>query len=89
MPSASNLVTGGVLASLGNADQGTHPNSSTRRFYQSPDVSLVRLRGAAPYFNIAIGSGWRGHPMNTDTQDRFYSVRDYQPFATLTQSRLQ
>jgi type IV pilus assembly protein PilY1 len=86
VPSASNLVTGGVLASLGNADLGTHPNSSTRRFYQSPDVSLVRLRGAAPYLNIAIGSGWRGHPMNTDTQDRFYSVRDYQPFATLTQT---
>ncbi len=86
VPSASNLVTGGVLASLGNADLGTHPNSSTRRFYQSPDVSLVRFRGAAPYLNIAIGSGWRGHPMNTDTQDRFYSVRDYQPFATLTQT---
>jgi type IV pilus assembly protein PilY1 len=86
VPNASNLVTGGVLASLGNADLGSHPNASTRRFYQSPDVSIVRRRGAAPYLNIAIGSGWRGHPMNTETQDRFYSVRDYQPFATLTQT---
>jgi len=86
IPSASSLVTGGVLASLGNADQGTHPNTSTRRFYQTPDISLVRRGGAIPYFNIAVGSGWRGHPLNTETQDRFYAVRDYQPFAVLTQA---
>jgi len=86
LPSASNLVTGGVLASLGNADLGTHPNTSTRHFYQTPDVSLVRRRGANAYLNVAVGSGWRGHPMNTETQDRFYAVRDYQPFAVLTQA---
>ncbi|HKE44535.1 MAG TPA: PilC/PilY family type IV pilus protein [Steroidobacteraceae bacterium] len=86
IPNASNLVAGGVLASLGNADLGTHPNTSARRFYQTPDVSLVRRRGAQAYLNIAVGSGWRGHPLNTDTQDRFYAVRDYQPFSTLAQA---
>jgi type IV pilus assembly protein PilY1 len=86
VPTAGNLVNGGVLASLGNADLVTHPNTSARRFYQTPDVSLVRRRGADPYLNIAVGSGWRGHPLNMDTQDRFYAIRDYQPFAVLSQA---
>jgi type IV pilus assembly protein PilY1 len=43
-------------------------------------VSVVTPRGSAPFMNIAIGSGYRGHPLESDNQDRFYSVRDYQPF---------
>jgi type IV pilus assembly protein PilY1 len=86
-PSPSSLVTGGVLASLGNADQGAHPIASTRKFYEAPDVSLVRRRGARAYLNIAIGSGWRGHPRNLGVEDRFYSVRDYEPFNPLTQAQ--
>jgi type IV pilus assembly protein PilY1 len=86
-PGPSSLVTGGVLASLGNADQGTHPIASTRKFYEAPDVSLVRRRGASAYLNIAIGSGWRGHPRNLAIEDRFYSVRDYEPFNPLSQAQ--
>lgn len=85
-PDADGLITGGVLASLGNADQGSHPNVSTRRFYSTPDVALVTIRNAAPFMSIALGSGWRGHPLNTQVQDRFYSVRDYQPFIRRTQA---
>ena len=51
-----------------------------RRFYYAPDVSVVTPRGSAPYLNIAIGSGYRGHPLDEEIQDRFYSIRDYQPF---------
>jgi type IV pilus assembly protein PilY1 len=85
-PGPSSLVTGGVIASLGNADDATHPIASTRKFYETPDVSLVRRRGASTYLNIAIGSGWRGHPRNADIQDRFYAIRDYEPFNPLTQT---
>ena len=85
-PGVSGLVTGGVLASLGNADDGTHPLASTRKFYEAPDVSLVRRRGASAYLNVALGSGWRGHPLNLDIQDRFYAIRDYEPFNPLTQA---
>ena len=85
-PGVSSLVTGGALASLGNADDGTHPIESTRKFYEAPDVSLVRRRGASTYLNIALGSGWRGHPLNLGIQDRFYAIRDYEPFNPLTQS---
>jgi type IV pilus assembly protein PilY1 len=85
-PTASQLVTGGVLASLGNADDSTHPIASTRRFYHSPDIALIQRRGTDTFFSISIGSGWRGHPVDTRIQDRFYSIRDYQPFTKSTQS---
>lgn len=82
----ADLVTGGVFASLGNAHLGAHPNSSTRRFYSAPDVSFLSA-GGKTWLNIALGSGYRGHPLNTDTQDRFYSLRDHLPFARLTQDQ--
>ncbi len=80
------LVSGGVLATLGvghlNPATPTAPavRQESRRFYNAADVSLMTPRGAAPFFNIAIGSGYRGHPLETDTRDRFYSIRDYRPF---------
>jgi len=82
----TNLVTGGVFASLGNAHLGTHPNSTTRRFYSAPDVAFL-ADGGRTWLNVAIGSGYRGHPLNVETQDRFYSLRDHLPFARLTQAQ--
>jgi type IV pilus assembly protein PilY1 len=79
-----NLVTGGVFASLGNAHLATHPPETTRRFYSAPDVSFLSS-GGRTWINVALGSGYRGHPLNLDTQDRFYSLRDHRPFARLTQ----
>jgi type IV pilus assembly protein PilY1 len=80
------LVTGGVFASLGNAHLGVHPLSTTRRFYSAPDVAFLS-DGGKTWLNIALGSGYRGHPLNLDTQDRFYSLRDHLPFARLTQDQ--
>jgi type IV pilus assembly protein PilY1 len=80
------LVTGGVFASLGNAHLTTHPDSSTRRFYNAPDVAFLGSSGRS-WLNIALGSGYRGHPLNLATQDRFYSLRDYAPYARLTQAQ--
>jgi type IV pilus assembly protein PilY1 len=84
--SARNLVTGGVLAALGAAETGSTSIDNTRRFYYAPDVALIQRRGADPYYNLAIGSGYRGHPLHTGTHDRFYSIRDKNPFGKLTQS---
>jgi len=80
------LVTGGVLASLGTADTSPAVRADTRRFYYAPDVALFSARGAKPYYNLAIGSGYRGHPLEEDTHDRFYSLRDYAPFTKMTQA---
>lgn len=79
------LVTGGVLATLGNGDTGAVALSSNRRFYNAPDVALIQRRAADPYYNIAIGSGYRGHPLESETRDRFYALRDRNPFGKLTQ----
>jgi type IV pilus assembly protein PilY1 len=84
---ANQLVTGGVVASLGTHDDTTHTVAATRRFYYPPDVAAVTKRGTPPYLNIALGSGYRGHPLNTTIQDRFYAIRDYHPFDKLTQAQ--
>jgi type IV pilus assembly protein PilY1 len=84
---ASSLVTGGVFAELGQGQvvaPATPDIADTRRFYNQPDVALIQRRGEDPYYNIAIGSGYRGHPLHTGTVDRFYSVRDRMPFMKLT-----
>ena len=80
----SSLVAGGVIASLGGANGGN--SSNNRRFYNTPDAAMFGTSGHAPYLNIAIGSGYRGHPLNTDTLDYFYSVRDYKPFTFRSQA---
>lgn len=84
---AATLVAGGVLAQLGSGDNGAQPNSEARRFYNAPDVSLIQRRAEDPYYNIAIGSGYRGHPLDTVTQDRFYAIRDKSPYASLSQGQ--
>jgi type IV pilus assembly protein PilY1 len=84
--SRANLVTGGVFASLGAGDSATPTVTDNRRFYYAPDVALIQRRGADPYYNLAIGSGYRGHPLALETRDRFYSLRDKAPFAKLAQS---
>jgi type IV pilus assembly protein PilY1 len=79
------LVTGGVLATLGAGDTVSDPKEDNRRFYNTPDVSLIQIRGTEPFFNIAIGSGYRGHPLDDLTSERFYSVRDPNPYTPRTQ----
>jgi type IV pilus assembly protein PilY1 len=84
---AATLVTGGVIASLGTREDAVHRALATRRFYNVPDVSTVSKPGVVPYVNIAIGSGYRGHPLDQSAQDRFYSIRDtVGPFTTQTQA---
>nr|MBO2488447.1 hypothetical protein [Gammaproteobacteria bacterium] len=84
--SANTLVAGGVIASLGTKEHSTPQPEHARRFYNKPDVAALQRADTPPILNIAIGSGYRGHPLNTATQDRFYSIRDLQPFRRLTQS---
>src|SRR5690606_307776 len=37
-------------------------------------VALLNSNGKLS-LSVNIGSGWRGHPLNTDALDRFYSLR--------------
>ena len=84
---AGSLVTGGVLASLGTKEDAVHLPADVRRFYGSVDISPEQAPGIAPFINIAIGSGYRGHPLDNTVHDRFYSVRDYTGFGLLSQAQ--
>ena len=66
-------ATGGRIADLA-VDASTTDN---RRFYTSPDVALIIEEGKAPYLSIVAASGYRAHPLQTDTRDRVYMIRDY------------
>ena len=81
--SATELVAGGVMASLGMKESAA-PDAE-RRFYSRPDVAALQRPGGPPVLNIAIGSGYRGHPLNTAIHDRFYSIRDPRPRGRMTQ----
>ena len=83
----ASLVTGGVIASLGTKLDATHPVADQRRFYSAPDVAAEQKPKLTPFLSVAIGSGYRGHPLNQTIHDRFYDIRDYNGFASLTQAQ--
>ncbi|MBI1422900.1 MAG: pilus assembly protein PilY [Gammaproteobacteria bacterium] len=75
---ASNLATGGLLAELGGTVDNTA--AGNRRFYYAPDVAFVQ-RPTGPVLTVAIGSGYRAHPLDTNIQDRFYMIEDSSVYA--------
>jgi type IV pilus assembly protein PilY1 len=79
------LVRGGVFASLGRAGGAGVDPTSARRFYYAPDVSMLKQNGSV-FLNIAVGTGFRGHPLDEQIHDRFYSLRDKAPFSRPTQA---
>lgn len=82
---ADSLVAGGVFASLGAADLAAPaPLADTRRFYYAPDTAIIAGSGQR-YLSVALGSGYRAHPLETDVDDWFYALRDYDLFRTMTQ----
>lgn len=79
-------TSSGRIARLGDvAEAGNETAANNRRFYNSPDVSLVQNSGGS-YLAIAIGSGYRAHPLNTVIEDRFYVIRDRDVFSSSTSS---
>lgn len=87
-----NNINGYLFAKLGGNDA-----ANNRRFFNSPDVAMINDRGQAPYFTVSIGSGFRENPLNEQTDDRFYMIRDpyvyhfppaSTPPATITESDL-
>ena len=70
--SDSDLVEGVVrLAALGGVSTGDH-----RRFYEAPAVGYKR-NGLSETLYVALGSGYRAHPLDTDTDQGFFVVADH------------
>ena len=81
---ADSLVAGGVFASLGAADLAAPTLADTRRFYYAPDIAIIAGSGQR-YLSVALGSGYRAHPLETGVSDRFYALRDYDVLRQMTQ----
>ena len=75
--SANDFATGGEIASLAGSDE-----ANNRRFYNKPNVALVKDKEYGDYLTIAIGSGYRAHPIQTTTvENRFYMIKDFNPYS--------
>ncbi len=70
-------ISGGVIADFQKADEFSDLTAANnRRFYYTPDIALVGIEDSS-YLTIALGSGYRAHPLDEDIDDRFYMIRDY------------
>jgi len=73
---ANNFAIGGMIASLAGSDA-----ASNRRFYNKPNVALVKDKQYGDYLTISIGSGHRAHPIQTTAvSNRFYVIKDTSPY---------
>ncbi|MFQ5636193.1 MAG: pilus assembly protein, partial [Gammaproteobacteria bacterium] len=70
------LAEGGVLASIGGADLDAPARIDARRFYNVADVVNV-IRNGKLFTTVNIGSGYRAHPLDTATDEEFFSIRDF------------
>ena len=82
------LVAGGAIAQLGAEGNAPAAFEDTRRFYNTPDVSLFNDNiQDRRFIAISIGTGYRAHPLDNTNSDRFYSIRDKAVFNSLTQDQ--
>ncbi|TXH70392.1 MAG: hypothetical protein E6Q83_05830 [Thiothrix sp.] len=51
-----------------------------RMFYYEPDVAVTRIKGQ-DLLSLAVGSGYRSHPLSETIEDRFYVLMDRHPYA--------
>lgn len=66
-----NIAQGQVIANISS----TGNESNDRRFFETPDVSMVEVGGAVR-FAVSIGSGNRANPKGTAVNDAFYMFFD-------------
>jgi len=74
---AQDFAQGGVIASLA----GSAP-ADKRRFYNKPNVALVKDKQKGDHLTISIGSGQRSAPIsNKLVSNRFYVIKDFNPYS--------
>ncbi len=69
--SANDFAQAGVIF-----DANGDPSSNYQRFYNSPSIAYHKGKGQA-YLTVAIGSGYRAHPLEDTPADTFYILKDY------------
>ncbi|NVK38518.1 MAG: hypothetical protein HWE18_11390 [Gammaproteobacteria bacterium] len=74
---SADFAKGGLIASLAGTDA-----DNNRRFYNKPNVALVKDKQYGDYLTIAIGSGYRAHPISVkNVENRFYVIKDFNPYS--------
>ncbi|MFK5986391.1 MAG: PilC/PilY family type IV pilus protein, partial [Pseudomonadota bacterium] len=68
----SGAITGGVIADLAESGVGTEANN--RRFFYPVDVALTSI-DKKDVLTLAIGSGWRSHPLDSIVNDNLYVLK--------------
>lgn len=66
----ASLIKGSVILDV-NGGNG----AGNRMFFYPPSVALEKTNNGSFYLAVALGSGWRAHPLDTVVQDRFYVLR--------------
>ncbi len=66
----SGEIKGGRIAHLNGLTA-----AENRRMYYSADTALIRQVGDS-FISVAIGSGYRAHPLNTEITDYFFVLKD-------------
>ncbi|MGI9200421.1 MAG: pilus assembly protein [Woeseiaceae bacterium] len=75
------ITEGGDITSTGTmnpylfADFGGSTAAENRRFYYPPSVALTTRNGLT-VTSVALGSGYRAHPLNTTIEDKFFAIVD-------------
>jgi type IV pilus assembly protein PilY1 len=94
MTRPADLVSGGLIASLGSNDNAIANNPNHRRFFSAPDLSTTMQDGTGMRV-LAIGSGSVIDPRSVSTQDRFYvltfparGIPDYANLTPVTEANL-
>lgn len=74
------FAAGHVIADL-NEDATVAGN---RRFYYAPTAATIERPGGNSFVAIAIGSGYRSHPLDETVDDFFYMIKDRTVFDSST-----
>mgnify|MGYP006177848069 CR=1 FL=1 len=64
------------IANAGMLFDANLGNSNYQRFYDAPSVSYFADDTGDKYLTISIGSGYRAHPLQADSKDSFYVIKD-------------
>lgn len=73
----TNRITGGVIADLQLENSGdSETNENNRRLYYAPDIAIIQEdENSTPFLSIAVGTGYRAHPLNKTIVDKFVLLK--------------
>lgn len=83
----STTITHDLVAQLGRRGY-SEDYDQDRRFFYPPSVALMR-NGSERFVGIAIGSGLMTAPNDTNVDERFYFIKDANPFSATAQDTLR